>query len=213
MVTEPCEFTSFCFPFLFSSRWFILLARPLHFQLQVFLSASATPGSLPTTLRHTEAVFLPREQRLFKCPPMSFKIACAVFCILSISSHPELWWRYMKGSEFLHQCYGEVALSYIPRRIHSHAITRSCWVQIKTSKQFHECWLVSVLSVGWFWCLRSANFSWSFPFCGCVVKQVCFLCCSLLPNETWICAQPFFGEDIDSGALSLLPQCLFSQNL
>ena len=129
VVTEPHEFTSFCFPFLFSNHWFIILLRATHVfkpQLEVFLSASATQISLPTTLQHTQCNVSAHRDFIQSS-------SCNILHP-GLPEQQQLWWRCVKGSELWHQCDVEVTLIYVPRRIHSHAIAGSCWVQIKNSK-------------------------------------------------------------------------------
>lgn len=63
--TKPCEFTSFCFPILFSNHWFLIFLHATCVfkpqQLEVFLSTSVMWISLPTA--HTQ-----HRAKAFKMP-------------------------------------------------------------------------------------------------------------------------------------------------
>lgn len=87
--SEPCKFTSFCFAFLFSNHGFMTLLHATHIikpqKLEVFPVLWCEFHYLPHW-NTCNAKFLCTEQRLFKGPPISFKIACVMFCTMSFLS-------------------------------------------------------------------------------------------------------------------------------
>lgn len=195
--TEPCEFTSFCFPFLFSSYWFLIfLHATCVFKpkwLEVFPSTSVV-----WVLLHTH-----NTEQPVKCSPISIKVASVMLCILYLLSSSSSW---EEGSQWLCQYDVQVTLSYIPGC--SRGIATRCWVQVETSKDFYEHWLFGLVC-GLTLMSKKCEFQLKLFFCGC---RFVFCVVPPMPNRTCVPVQPFVGEDVDN-TRTLCLQCLFSQNL